>query len=328
MYSIGVDTLIPIALLVVIGLVFCFVYSWYVNGTISDIKTGKADIEIIDEAIYENLSRVKKRKKITKTINSFAFYGLLICIAPFFIFSIINKMQGNLTTFGNKSVLVVASGSMSQKNAANDYLIEHNLTNQFNTYDIIIIEEVNSDEDLQLYDVITFMDKDGKLVIHRIIKIETDENGNVTYITRGDSNNTNDAPSTIANIKGKYTDRRIPYIGAVVLFFQSTLGIITLVILAVCLIINDKQMNKIAKIKNERLNKFQMINFSVSSNEREYQEEIYYSNIVYYFNNNGFVEKQKNKTEEFVPDNDELIKVYKEENMEPEIFRYTIERER
>ena len=237
-------------------------------------------------------------------------------------------MQGNLTTFGNKSVLVVASGSMSQKNAANDYLIEHNLTNQFNTYDIIIIEEVNSDEDLQLYDVITFMDKDGKLVIHRIIKIETDENGNVTYITRGDSNNTNDAPSTIANIKGKYTDRRIPYIGAVVLFFQSTLGIITLVILAVCLIINDKQMNKIAKIKNERLNKFQMINFSVSSNEKEYQEEIYYSNIVYYFNNNGFVEKQKNKTEEFVPNNDELIKVYKEENMEPEIFRYTIERER
>ena len=143
-------------------------------------------------------------------------------------------MQGNVTNFGDKGVLVVASGSMSQKNAANDYLIEHNLTNQFNTYDIIVIEEVNSDEDLKLYDVITFVDKDGKLVIHRIIKIETDENGNVTYITRGDSNNTNDAPSTIANIKGKYTNKRIQYIGAIVLFFQSTLGIVTLVILAIC----------------------------------------------------------------------------------------------
>ena len=328
MYSIGVDTLIPIALLVIIGLVFCFVYSWYINGTIFDIREGKADVEIIDEAIYENLSRVKKRKKIIKTINSFAFYGLLICIAPFFIFAIINKMQGNITTFGDKAILVVGSGSMSKAEKGNEYLFENNLTNQFNTYDMIVIEKVDSDDDLKLYDVVTFMDKNGKLVIHRIIKIDIDKDGNYIYTTRGDANKANDAPSTIANIKGKYTDQRIQYIGAVVLFFQSTLGIVTLVILAICLTVNDRQMKKISYERDERLKLFHMITFTPDKTSGKYQEEIYYMNNVYYFNQKGYIKKQKNKSKEFVPEDEELIKIHKEENMEPEIFRYTIERER
>ena len=169
MYSIGIEVVIPIMLLIIIGIAFCFIYSWYISGTISDIKSGKADIELLDEAIYENLSSVKKRKKISKTINSIVFYGLLICIAPSFIFAIVSKAQGNLTLFGDKGILVVASGSMSRKDPVNDYLIENDLNNQFNTWDIIIIEAVNSDDDLKLYDVITFVDSTGRNIIHRII---------------------------------------------------------------------------------------------------------------------------------------------------------------
>jgi signal peptidase len=330
MYSIGVETIIPIALLIVIGIVFCFVYAWYISGTISDIKSGKADIELLDEAIYENLSRVKKRKKISKTINSIVFYGLLICIAPSFVFAMVNKAQGNLTLFGDKGILVVATPSMSQKHEVNDYLIENNLNNQFNAYDIIVIEAVDSDDDLKLYDVITFVNPEGRNIIHRIIKIETDKDGNVVYTTRGDYNNTNDSPSsTIANIKGKYTNQRIQYVGAVILFFQSTQGIITLAILAICLMINDKQMDKVNKVKNERLNKFQMIDYKVSENGNvKYQEEIYYDSIIYCFNDKGFIEKKKNNLDnEFVPSENELIKVYKEENLEPVVTKFIIERE-
>ena len=329
MFSVGVEILFPIVLLITVGVGFCFIYSWFVSGTISDIKFGKADIELIDEAIYQNLSSVKKRKKISKTINSIVFYGLLICIAPYFIFAIVNKVQGNLTLFGDKGVLVVGSGSMSKKNPVNDYLIENNLNNQFNKYDIIIIESIDSDDDLKLYDVVTFVNPKGINIIHRIIKIETDKDGNVIYTTRGDANDVNDAPLTIANIKGKYTNQRIQYVGAIILFFQSTLGIVTLIILAVCLVVNDKQMAKINKVKNERLNKFQMIHFNVDKKASiKYQGEIYYSKLIYIFNEKGFVEKKMNNLDnEFVPNENELIKVYKEENLEPVVTKFIIERE-
>lgn len=328
MYSIGIDTLIPIAMMIAIGLIFCCFYSWYISSYVRDIKKGNADIELLDEAIYENLSRVRKRKKIIKTINSIVFYGLLICIAPFFIFSIINKMQGNITNFKDKGVLAVASGSMSQKNPANDYIIEHNLTNQFNTYDLIVVEAVTSDENLELYDVVTFVDSSGTLLIHRIIKIETDENGVVTYTTRGDSNNSSDAPITIDNIRGKYTNTRVPYIGAIVLFFQSALGIVTLAILSLCLIVNDKQMAKVLNAKNKRLEKFDMIDFKKSKKKSpSYTVTIYYLDVIYHFNQKGFIKKDKNiNGKEYSLEKNELVKIYKEENKEPITNRYTIEK--
>lgn len=327
MYSIGIESIIPIVFLIIIGVMFCFIYTWYTNGVILDIKSGKLDIQLIDEAIYENLSSVKKRKKISKTINSIVFYGLLICIAPFFIFAIINKTEGNITNFGDKGILVVASGSMSYKNSVNEYLFENDLNNQFSTFDIIIVEKVDSDDDLKLYDVVTFVDSSGKNIIHRIIEIDDSDPNNIIYKTRGDAAKVTDPVSTIANIKGKYTNIRIRYIGAVVLFFQSTLGIGTLVILGLCLIFNDKQTEKINKVKNERLDKFQMIDYKGSISSDAYHEEIYYNSFVYYFNDKGFVEKKENTNDDIVLEENQLIKIYKEKNMETQITKFYIERE-
>lgn len=52
---------------------------------------------------------------------------------------------------GNRTVMVVASNSMSYKNEANSYLFDDSLglNNQFNTYDLIILEKVNNETDLK-----------------------------------------------------------------------------------------------------------------------------------------------------------------------------------
>ena len=73
---------------------------------------------------------------------------------------------------GNKTIMVVASGSMSKKNDANAYLNSNNLNNQFQTYDIIVLEKVENASDLNKYDVIAYRNDQGINVIHRIIEIE------------------------------------------------------------------------------------------------------------------------------------------------------------
>ena len=137
--------------------IFTILYQSYATSQINEIKSGKKDIELIDEVIYERQEKIKKRKMVTKIVKSICFYLALLIIIPLFIFSLINRFQNNITMIGNKTIMVVASGSMSQKNDANNYLITNNLNNQFQTYDIIVLEKVENASDLNKYDIIAIL---------------------------------------------------------------------------------------------------------------------------------------------------------------------------
>lgn len=292
--NINLSTIIPIGIMILIALGFSLIYLMYVKMYIRDIDDGSADIELIDEFIHDNLSHVKRRKKIIKTINTFAFYGFLIVMTPIFIFSISNKLTGNISNIGDKGLLAVSSGSMSFKNSVNDYLVERNLNNQFNTYDIIVVETIKNEEELNVDDVIVFLDDTGKLTIHRIVEINEDELGVRHYTTRGDSNNTNDSfISTFKDIKGKYTNTRIPFVGAFVLFFQSLMGIITIVILISCILIFDNQNNKILNEKQTRLEKFKDVDILSLINSSTTDVTLYYKGYAYSFNEKGYEKKEE-----------------------------------
>ena len=292
--NVNLSTIIPVGIMILIAIGFSFVYLLYVKYYIKDIKDGNADIELIDEFIHDNLSHVKRRKKTIKTINTFAFYGFLIVMTPIFIFSISNKLTGSISNIGDIGLLAVSSGSMSFKNPVNEYLVERNLNNQFNTYDIIVVETIKNEEELNVDDVIVFLDDTGKLTIHRIVEKIKDEFGVYHYTTRGDSNNTNDSfISTFKDIKGKYTDTRIPFIGAFVLFFQSLMGIITIVILISCILIFDNQNNKISNEKQIRLEKFKDIDILSLINSSTTDVNLYYKGYVYSFNEKGYEKKEE-----------------------------------
>lgn len=109
--------------------------------------------------------------------------------------------------------MVVLSGSMS--GTAEDHI---------EVGDLIFINKIDI-EKLEVGDVIAFME--GKVVVtHRIVEIQTGENGEIQFVTKGDANNTKDQNLvTEENLVGIYTSR-IPKLGDFALFLQTPLGML------------------------------------------------------------------------------------------------------
>jgi signal peptidase I len=193
--------------------------------------------------------------------------------------------------------MVVASGSMSYKNEANTYLFTMNLNDQFQQYDIIVLEKVKRNSLREYYDVIAYRNDKGINIIHRIIDIEY---GTTTkFVTRGDiydSSKTDSYKPVFEDIIGRYTGKRIPGIGIFVLFLQSYAGIITVLSLVYCLLMIDRTASKINRVQDERAMKLEealdYLDETTGENFRaEYKETIYYKGFAYSFDEEGFIEK-------------------------------------
>ena len=98
-------------------------------------------------------------------------------------------------------VSIVLTGSMEPELSAND---------------LIFVRQMDSYE---CRDVVVFQSY-GSLIVHRIIDIDGE-----TVITQGDANDTADDPIKLEEIKGEVVGR-IPYVGAVLRFLKTPIGII------------------------------------------------------------------------------------------------------
>lgn len=298
------------------SIIFTVLYSNYSKSLIKETREGKNDIELIDEAVYDNLAHIKNRRKIIKTIKSIGFYGLMIIIIPFFVIALVTKFSNNITVF-DKGIIVVATGSMSEIHDDNQYLIDEGKTDQFDAYEIIVLEKVESNDELNTYDVISYIDKKtGKNIIHRIVGKITKPDGTIEYVTRGDANNSDDSyRPTLEDIVGKYTGTHIPFVGSFVLFMQSSIGMITVFSLLYCLIMMEYFSKKIDKAQNDRLAILSdVIDYSKETQKgfakANYVEHIYYKGYEYLFNENGFVEKIELKEGPYLDEsNTSIIKV-------------------
>lgn len=284
--------------------IFTILYRSYAISSITEITSGKRDVELMDEVIYEQKNSIKKRRKITSKVKTVIFCLFLIIVIPIFVFAIINKVQGNVTMIGDKTVMVVASGSMSYKDEGNKYVndanlsSQYNMNNQFDQYDIILLEKVNSPQELHLYDVVAFKAKDGSNIIHRIVKIEI-KNGIYTYTTQGDARPKEDGHyPQFDDIIGVYVNKRIESVGMFIMFFQSYAGIITILSLLYCMFMIDKINNKILEAENKRLEQLENVidyknNAEVGEAKSEFLETIYYKGFAYRFNETGFLDKEE-----------------------------------
>ena len=106
--------------------------------------------------------------------------------------------------------------------------------------DIIIVKSIAGKDVRKEESVISFFDPAGNgtsVVTHRVIDIE-DRNGVLYFQTKGDNNNTEDrvwVPET--NLVGEWTGIRIPLLGHVALFMQTTGGLIVCVLVPLGLLI-------------------------------------------------------------------------------------------
>lgn len=159
----------------------------------------------------------KKKKKL----NPFSIFGeiLLWVLAIFCIsVSIVNVIDTHTnyscSYFGYRASVIV-SESMAYRNIENTYLDDS--MRQIGKYDVIMAKDTNYD-DIQVYDVVLHLEPAG-LVCHRVID-KYEDNGIQYLVTRGDSNNMDDAPFAYSLCRGKVVNV-IPKIGEVVLFLQS-----------------------------------------------------------------------------------------------------------
>ncbi len=161
------------------------------------------------------MEKQKRSKRIISFIGEILLWVLALFCVSLSVVSIIDTHTGySLSYFGYRSSVVV-SESMQNAHPENTYLDDS--MSRINKYDTIIAKEV-SYEDINVYDVVLHMDS-GVLVCHRVVdKYESD---GVNYlVTRGDANNLNDAPFSMALYRGKVINV-IPKIGEFILFLQS-----------------------------------------------------------------------------------------------------------
>lgn len=104
--------------------------------------------------------------------------------------------------------------------------------------DLILCNKVEA-EDIAEGDVISFYDPMGNgtsVVTHRVLKI-VNENGEISFRTKGDNNNAEDQmPVPAESLIGIYQSR-IPVVGNIAMFMQTTTGLIVCVVLPIVLLV-------------------------------------------------------------------------------------------
>ena len=295
----------------------------YIRSAIKEVQIGQRDIEIVDLMLYEKDPQVAKQRKATEGLKNALFFGFMAILIPIFGLSLYSRIKNNVTKMGNNYVLVVASGSMSYKNESNQYLTNYN--NQFNTYDIITLYGVKSSNQLHQYDVVAYRNNKNIIVIHRIIGFEVDDNGELRYVTRGDSNVASDSyKPKYSDVIGKYSGKRIPGLGVFVMFFQSYAGLVTIASIVYCSFMVshfNKKLEKETEKRREILeHSFDME--EMGTNEAEYmtakqESVVFFKNYAYQFNEKGYAGKREMTPEE-IEQHEEELKAREEESKKAE----------
>ena len=151
---------------------------------------------------------------------------LSVLLIPILTINCILIIQGmvkpnEVPSLGKMTPLIVLTESMDPK---------------INSGDLIITKKVNANE-IKEGDVITFFDPEGNgssVVTHRVIKLEFEGDKLTGFRTQGDNNDIEDRLTVPAeNLIGIWTEKRIGFLGHVVLFTQSPFGLIVCIFLPI-----------------------------------------------------------------------------------------------
>lgn len=207
-------------------------------------------------------------KKLTKStvlgIVLIAIFAPIIIVNLVIVFKGIIKPTEVPTVFGI-APLVVDSDSMAinrgERNGA------------FNKGDLIFSKKVNPDT-LEKGDIITYYDKNGDIVTHRIFNKYNDDNTRITYNmepafeTKGDHANGVDVIPE-SNVIGKYIGR-MPLMGSVSKFLKSPIGAILVIGIPIGLVLLYDYLSK-QKDNNGALAKIAELEAQLAAKEESEQ---------------------------------------------------------
>ena len=171
----------------------------------------------------------KQKEKPTTLHNVLTIVGIILCVilVPILIINctlIIKSFTSDeVPNIGGTLPLIVLTDSMYP---------------EIKSGDLIICHTAEADE-IRVDDVITFFDPMGSgtsVVTHRVLEV-MNEGGEISFRTKGDNNNAEDTVAVPAeNLIGIYKSR-IPKVGHVAMFMQTTPGLIVCCVCPILLLV-------------------------------------------------------------------------------------------
>ncbi|MET3684204.1 signal peptidase [Alkalibacillus flavidus] len=153
-----------------------------------------------------------KTMKWLSCIMNTMLVGLLVTI---FVLVMTNISTGGSPSIFGQELKVVYSGSMEP---------------EIQTGSIIGINQNYDVRNLAEQDIIMFQEEEGTYVTHRIIEVINND-GQLMFRTKGDNNNAADSNAVLPdNIYGQYSGLHVPYIGYVMDFANSNIGLMILLV--------------------------------------------------------------------------------------------------
>lgn len=173
---------------------------------------------------------VKQKQKTSAMHKVWTVVGIILCVI------LIPMLAMNVT------LIVKSYVNPDSVPSINGYapmiVLTDSMYPQIKSGDLIITKSIDAD-DVAVKDVITFYDPASKtdaVVTHRVMEI-TEVEGALAFITQGDANNAPDEmPVPAENLIGVY-QMRIPAMGSVAMFMQTTPGLIVCVVVPLLLLI-------------------------------------------------------------------------------------------
>lgn len=194
------------------------------NIDLQDAKTASKTVATIKQNQidkYDELENYKKllkkrKKRLTARIITFV---LLLIIAPVMIFlgTVIIDKNGRHDFFGY-NLYVVISESMEPEIMVND---------------CVILKKVDDINSLSIGDYVGYVNSQGQIVVHEIVKVRQNASGIIEFETKGINNGSSDQKFVgFEQIVGKHV-KTIGWLGNLIVFFRSTVGLILFFVLLI-----------------------------------------------------------------------------------------------
>jgi hypothetical protein len=246
-------------------LTFGVLLTLLVKSQLRLIRAGLED----DNIVKEDQAARRKNSCLGKTLDCVVSLVLCGILLVFFAFSTYVNLQEDKYFENVPTLKVVNSGSMAKVHPNNAYLDDLGIDNRFNTFDLISVYDVPSEEELALYDVVLY-EVDGIDLVHRIVGIEepNEQHPDERYfLLQGDAVESPDRfPVHYDQIKAIWKGQRIPFVGSFVLFMQSPAGWLCM-LLVVFAVIATPRIEK--KLTREKLARLSLIQGVPSNTEKE-----------------------------------------------------------
>lgn len=257
-----------LALALIVFFIFTVVFSvmiaYITRVAIKLIRLGDDDATILKQRKYLNRtpSKASKFERVFSAILS-------LVVVVIFVFSLLISCTENEFERGLSTLKIVKSESMATKNEKNEYLFENNLNDQFNMFDIVITRPLPAEDELQLYDIVVY-ERDGKLIIHRIVGIEepNDRHSERHFMLQGDAVSRHDVyPVLYSQMHAVYEGERIPFVGSFITFLQSPAGWLCFILVMFGILVTPLIEQKLLEAMRKRLAALDALSAAAASAE-------------------------------------------------------------